>query len=113
MPRMIQLQNPDKSLSRFIGPSELADMERRDEIHVFSKGKKGQIVARLKPRVEPLRSMYEASNTSISHADILANVGLTSRANSTAEITRSRAAATRLKIAAHDPRGGRESATAP
>jgi hypothetical protein len=113
----IVLKDSEGNHVRYIGPLELADMERREEVYVYSakgsKGRKGARVARLKPYVEPLRSMHEASNTSISYADILANVGLSNRPNSTAEITSSKAAATRLKIAAHDPRGARERAIAP
>lgn len=104
----IQLKDSEGNHVRYIGSLELADMERREEVYVYSakgsKGKRGGRVARLKPHVEPLRSMHEASNTSISYADILANVGLSNRPNSTAEITNSRAMATKTKIAAHDPR---------
>jgi hypothetical protein len=98
----IQLQNPDRSHCRFIGTSELADMEKRGEVHTFTKGKKGNIIARLKPSVESLRSVLEASQSSISYADMLANVGLTHRPNSTIEISRGRILAAQVKIDAYE-----------
>jgi hypothetical protein len=97
----IQLQNPDRTHCRYIGTSELADMENRGEVETFTKGKKGNIIARLKPKVESLRSMHEASQTCISYADVLANVGLTDRPNSTIEISRGRVLAAQAKIAAY------------
>ncbi len=96
----IQLQNHDRSHSRWIGQIELADMERRKEVDVFTKGRKGSVIARLRPKVEALRSMKEASKPSITYADVLANVGLCERPNSTLELSRGRHLAAQAKIAA-------------
>lgn len=103
----IELQNPDGSRNRWIGDCVLSDLIKQGAVDVFEKRAKGKkqkrkqstaIVARLKPKIEPLRSIYEASAPSITMSDMLANVGLTRDSNSTAEISRGRILQARAKI---------------
>lgn len=105
MRQTIQLQNADRSHSRYIGPLELESLLNSGRVHVFYKGskKKQRLIARYLPQPEPLRSMDEASAPSITYADILANVGLTADPHSTRQLTRGRQKRVQEKIAAFAP----------